>query len=69
MGQTNYHKTPTNHLQDTHKPPTRHPQTTHKTPTNHPQDTHKTPTRHRKGPQERHMQDYYRYSGVWWWGS
>ena len=36
----------------------------------HPQDTArycKTPTRHRKGPQERRMQGYYRYSGVWWW--
>ena len=50
-GQTNYRKTP----QDTAR---------------HPQDTArhcKTPTRHRKGPQERRMQGYYRYSGVWWW--
>ena len=34
------------------------PQDTHKTP----KDAHKTPTRHRKGPQERSMQGYYRYS-------
>ena len=36
----------------------------------HPQDTArhcKTPTRHCKGPQERRMEGYYRYSGVWWW--
>ena len=36
----------------------------------HPQDTArhcKTATRHCKGPQERRMQGYYRYSGVWWW--
>ena len=37
----------------------------------HPQDTArhcKTPTRHCKEPQERRMQGYYRYSGVWWGG-
>ena len=50
-GPTNYRKTP----QDTAR---------------HPQDTArhcKTATRHCKGPQERRMQGYYRYSGVWWW--
>ena len=53
-GPTNYRKTP----QDT----ARHRKT--------PQDTArhcKTATRHCKGPQERRMQGYYRYSGVWWW--
>ena len=52
-GPTNYRKTP----QDTAR---------------HPQDTArhcKTPTRHcNKGPQERRMEGYYRYKGVWWGG-
>ena len=57
------------------KTPTRHPpQDTRKTPQDTarhrktPQDTArhcKTATRHCKGPQERRMQGYYRYSGVW----
>ena len=59
-GPTNYRKTP----QDT----ARHRKTPQDT-ARHPQDTArhcKTPTRHCKGPQERRMQGYYRYSGVWW---
>ena len=60
-GPTNYRKTP----QDT----ARHRKTPQDT-ARHPQDTArhcKTATRHCKGPQERRMQGYYRYSGVWWW--
>ena len=60
-GPTNYRKTP----QDT----ARHRKTPQDT-ARHPQDTArhcKTPTRHCKGPQEKRMEGYYRYSGVWWW--